>query len=182
MVFWNVLDGLILALLAVCIVVWPTQLISDRTNRWLRIAAIVLVVLQIVVDGPRAQLVPAYLVATLFAILLVAHRPGQEESSKVRESKEGIFKKLVRWTLVCGTAVVLLISILFCLLFPRFEYPALLKKAGAFGPVETQRVYDITNRYVLAFFNKHLLGENEPLFDVTRSDYEEVSVLSKGGD
>ena len=124
MVLWNVLDGLILALLAVCIVVWPTQLISDRTNMWLRIAAIVLVVLQLLVDGPRAQLVPAYLVATLFAILLVGNRSGRNEPSKVRESREGILKKLMRWTLVLGTAVILLISIVFCLLFPRYEYPS----------------------------------------------------------
>jgi len=68
--------------------------------------------------------VPAYLIASMFALLLVSQRRSRGESSKDRESQEGMVKKLARWTLVVGAGTTLLISVLLCLLFPRFEYPA----------------------------------------------------------
>src|SRR5262245_11778213 len=102
MIFWNVYDGVVLALLAVCVAVWPTQLISDRTNRGLRIAAVVLVFVQLFVNGPRPQLVTTYLIAALFMVLLSVDRRNSEEPSAVRESQEGFKKKFVRWTLILG--------------------------------------------------------------------------------
>src|SRR5690349_1674635 len=124
MIAWNVFDGLMLTLFAVCIFVWPTQLISDRVNLWLRVAAILLVVLQLMFDGPRPQLLPAYFIAALFLVLLLTHLRREQELSSIRENKEGLRKKIMPWCLVLVTSGLLLTSIVFCLVFPRFQYPA----------------------------------------------------------
>jgi hypothetical protein len=118
----NAFDGLILALLLICVVAWPTQWISDRGNRALRIVAVSVIILQLMVDGPRPQLLPAYLVALVVGILLIANRDGGKATS-IRESKARLVQKLARWTMVLGTGVFLLVSALLCALFPRFEYP-----------------------------------------------------------
>jgi predicted dienelactone hydrolase len=120
---WNAFDAITLSLLLICVIVWPTQWISDRQNRVLRIIAVSLVALQLIVDGPRAQLVPAYAIALLFVLLLLVNRHAANEPSKVRESKESLAKKLLRWTMVTGAGVFVLMSMLFCFLFPRFAYP-----------------------------------------------------------
>ena len=118
MITWIVVDWLILIGLAVCVFVWPTQLISDRQNRWLRITVISVCAVQVIVDGPRMQLLPAYLVAALFSILLIPRR-GMEEPSAIRESKESRGKKLVRWGMVAGSGVLVLAATILCVLYPR---------------------------------------------------------------
>jgi hypothetical protein len=119
MSLWNIFDWIVFALIAVCIAVWPTQLISDGLNRWLRIAAVVLVALQVLVGGPRLPWVPVYLIALLFALLLIADRRVDHEPSSVRESHEGTLKKAIRWTLVLGCAAALLASVVLSLLYAR---------------------------------------------------------------
>ncbi|MEO6078865.1 MAG: hypothetical protein ABIQ86_03695 [Steroidobacteraceae bacterium] len=128
MILWNVFDAVTLSLLAICIFVWPTQLISDNQNRWLRFFAVSLIASQLVFDGPRVQLFPAYFVAGLFAILLIPRRSAAATPSRVRESKERFVKQFARWTAVIGTGFVLMISIVYCLFFPRYEYPRPLGK------------------------------------------------------
>jgi len=120
MIIWNAVDWMILVGLLVCVVVWPTQLITDRQNRWLRIVVVGLCAFQLGVDGPRAQLLPAYLVAAVFLVRLIPRR----STLPATPSKEGIGKKIVRFSVIVGTGFVLLVSILLCLIFPRFEYPA----------------------------------------------------------
>jgi hypothetical protein len=105
-------------LLAACVIVWPTQWISDRANLWLRVAAIVLTALQAIVGGPRLQLLPAYLIAVLFLILLLANRNDGVEPSAIRESEESSIKTIVRWSMVLGTAGLLIVAIVLELFRP----------------------------------------------------------------
>lgn len=121
MSFWNVFDWVAWTLIAGCLVVWPTQLISDSLNRWLRIAAVGLVALQLLVDGPRLAWIPIYLIALLFTLLLVADRNVKDEPSSVRESQESSFKKAIRWTLIAGCAAALIASAVLSFLHPRID-------------------------------------------------------------
>jgi hypothetical protein len=114
----NMLDGVVLTLLAICIVVWPTQVISDAANRWLRIVAIAAAAFHAIVQWPRLPFVPAYLIAVLFALLLVRDRKRDEPSS-VRESRESAGQKGMRWILILGSAAALLATVALCLLTPR---------------------------------------------------------------
>jgi hypothetical protein len=116
---WNVFDWGVFALIAVCIVVWPTQLISDGVNRWLRLAVVGLVMLQCALEGPRLSLSPVYLIALLFALLLLADRRVKDEPSSIRERQEGSIKKAIRWTLILGCAAALLAAIALSYLYPR---------------------------------------------------------------
>jgi hypothetical protein len=109
-------DWAALALIAACIVVWPTQWISDTQNRWLRIAAIGSVAAQLLVAGPHFPLIPAYFVAALFVVLLVLDRRRSDESSAVRERHEGALKKAVRWTLILSCAGAWLASVVLLVL------------------------------------------------------------------
>lgn len=111
----NMLDGVVLTLLAICIALWPTQVISDGANRWLRIVAIVAATVHAIALWPRWPFVPAYLVATLFALLLVRDRKRDEPSS-VRESRESAGQKGARWILILGCAAALIATVALCLL------------------------------------------------------------------
>jgi predicted dienelactone hydrolase len=124
MAMGNLFDGLLLGLLAICVFVWPTQQVTDNQNRWLRIVAVGLVAFQLLVEGPRLQLLPAYLVGALFSILLIAWHLGDRQASAIRESNERFTKKLARWTLIGSTSFVLFLSALLCVCFPRYQYPA----------------------------------------------------------
>ena len=110
MTLTTTVTSIALILLAVCVVAWPTQWIPDRQYRWLRIAAVAAVVLQMIVDQPRLQLVPAYGVAMLFLLLLIAGPGTDGQPSSLRESQEGKRKKLVRWSLVMGSAAALVLA------------------------------------------------------------------------
>ena len=114
----NLHDGVLLLSLALCVVIWPTQLISDAQYRWLRIIAVGLTALQLVVDGPRNQLIPAYLVAALFLVLLIP-RASSAEPSAVREQTEGSSKRMARWAMVVVLGLMLALSMVLCAYFPR---------------------------------------------------------------
>jgi hypothetical protein len=115
----NMLDGLVLILFALCIAVWPTQLISDGANRWLRIAAVCAAVFHAIAEWPRAAFIPVYLVALLFALLFMRDRKVNGEPSSVRESREGTAKKGARWTLILGCAAALIATVALSLWLPR---------------------------------------------------------------
>jgi hypothetical protein len=115
----NFLDAVVLILLFACVALWPTQLISDGQYRLLRIAAVVLTALQLILAGPRVQLLPAYLVAGLFALLLLPRKGRSNVPSAVLEQQEGLAKKLVRWSMVVVAGLAVLASAIFCLVAPR---------------------------------------------------------------
>ncbi len=119
MLFWSVVDVAIFIALAACVFFWPTQLISDDQNRWLRIVAVGVVAMQLIGEGPRLQLLPAYLIAGLFALLLIPRGSADDEPSAVRESKESRLKKAARWAIVVTAASLLLASIFYTSLSPR---------------------------------------------------------------
>src|SRR5688572_19396703 len=47
------------------------------------------------------------------------------------------------------------------------------------GTIDGQRMLDLVNEYVLAFFDKHLLGQSETLLNGPIERYPEVTILSK---
>ena len=112
-------DVLVLLSLLAAVVVWPTQWISDRSYFRLRLAAVSLVALQLIVDGPRLQLIPAYCVALLFAALLILNRHDANEPSAIRERNESMAKKRLRWAMAAGSGVAVLCSVALCVLYPR---------------------------------------------------------------
>ena len=115
----NIFDALVLTLIAACVVVWPTQLISDGLNRWLRLTTIGSITAQLVLDGFRLPLLPAYLIGVMFAGLLLLDLRVRTEPSAVRESTEGSSKKAARWALIAGASLGLLLSIALSLAYPR---------------------------------------------------------------
>jgi len=115
----NRLDGVVLTLVALCIAVWPTQLISDNANRWLRIAAICAVVLHASIEWPRVAFIPVYAIALLFALLLVRDRKANDEPSSVREGREGAGKKGARWILILGCTAALVATVVLSFWLPR---------------------------------------------------------------
>ena len=117
----NVIDVLSLVLLGACVALWPTQLISDEVYRWLRIAAVATVVVQLFVIGWSVPMLPAYGVAMLFAVLLVSGPGTKHGPSRVRESTEGLKKKLVRWAMVSACGIALLLSIFLRFVWNRVE-------------------------------------------------------------
>ncbi len=50
----------------------------------------------------------------------------------------------------------------------------LFQITGALGPIDGYRMLEITEAYVLAFFDKYLKGQNVPLIDSPDNDYSEV--------
>lgn len=55
-----------------------------------------------------------------------------------------------------------------------------LKSFGLLGSIDGYRMLDILNKYVLAFFDKHIKGETESLLDGPSASYPEVLFYSKG--
>ena len=56
----------------------------------------------------------------------------------------------------------------------------LLRWMGALGPIEGQRMMEILNAYTLAFFDRHLQGEDGLLLDGPSPDFPEVTIASVG--
>ena len=108
---WLLIDWAILGLLGVCVLVWPTQWVTDDQNRWLRAVTVLGVIAQLAFEGLRIELIGAYAVALLFAIRLIP-RKGEVEPSAVRESKESTGATSMRWAMVLGSALAISISML----------------------------------------------------------------------
>jgi predicted dienelactone hydrolase len=47
------------------------------------------------------------------------------------------------------------------------------------GSIDGQRMVNLVNEYVLAFFNENLLGRSEPLLDGPDARYPEVTILAR---
>ncbi|MCI0356398.1 MAG: hypothetical protein L0099_15375 [Acidobacteria bacterium] len=57
----------------------------------------------------------------------------------------------------------------------------LFRKLGLLGPIEGQRMEEIMNAYILAFFDQHLAGRESPLLKGASPDYPEVVVRTRAG-
>ena len=55
-------------------------------------------------------------------------------------------------------------------------FSPVFKMAGFVGPIDGERMAEITSAYTLAFFDKHLKGEDVSLLEGPSSDYPEVTV------
>ena len=58
----------------------------------------------------------------------------------------------------------------------------LYQMTGLLGPIEGYRMLDITQAYVLAFFDKYLKGKEAPLLDSPADNYTEVDFRKKNAD
>lgn len=99
---WEIVVAVVDAL-GICLVVRPRR----RATRYAGPAPLIAVVLQLVFEGMRWQLVPAYLLAGLVAALLV-WRPG---------------RRFVRAMTVGSAAVVLAVAVALPIVFPVFRFP-----------------------------------------------------------
>ncbi len=48
------------------------------------------------------------------------------------------------------------------------------KRTGLAGPITATRAADLINEYVLAFFDRHIMGEDAALLDQSSDEYPEV--------
>jgi hypothetical protein len=113
----TLLDLSMFAFLGVCVLVWPTQWVTDKQNLWLRIASVALTGAQLVIEGPNPRLLGGYIVAALFALFLIPRGEDSTQPSSVRERDEGILKKRSRWMMVIFSAVCLMTSIAWSLFY-----------------------------------------------------------------
>ena len=106
---------------------------GSRANLQLRLAALGICLIQLVAEGPRLELVPAYLVAGVFAVLvaidMVRKLPATAANPSIqglpRSRSSGAFvRTLVRWTGITGGTLVLLLAALLCTAFDSLDYPA----------------------------------------------------------
>jgi hypothetical protein len=51
---------------------------------------------------------------------------------------------------------------------------------GVFGTIDGDRMATIINRYLLAFFDKHLKGVDSPLLHAPATEFPEVEFLARG--
>jgi predicted dienelactone hydrolase len=106
---------LILILLACMVAPGMRRSVSPRGNRHLRLAALGVCLLQLLVEGPRVELVPAYVMAGVFSILLLivaARRLPNTASHSGRTFGVAVF----RWTGI-GVGTVALLSAMLLYLF-----------------------------------------------------------------
>ncbi|MBZ0277932.1 MAG: hypothetical protein K8I60_17425 [Anaerolineae bacterium] len=52
--------------------------------------------------------------------------------------------------------------------------PAVASKIGLLGTIDAQRIETIMNRYLVAFFDRYLLGKDSPLLEAADPDFPEV--------
>lgn len=63
--------------------------------------------------------------------------------------------------------------------FSDWSLHEILKEFGMLGPIEAQRMIQIQNTYVLAFYNRHLKDHRAPLLDAPSSEYPEVLLQAR---
>jgi hypothetical protein len=64
--------------------------------------------------------------------------------------------------------------------FEPLAAPLLFIPAEVVGTIPGERAAQIINAYIVAFFDKHLLGESVPLLDGASADYSEVQFETNG--
>ena len=117
MMDWPMLvDSLMLASIAVCILIWPTQFITPVQNRWLRIVTVLLGVVQIAVSGPQPALVPAHLVLVIFIARLL---PKQNLADLNEATTSAPSLTLWQWAVIAASALALLTSVALRFAFVR---------------------------------------------------------------
>lgn len=126
------LDFILLSMLSIAVFATAVRARSRR-NRWLRLLALSACLIQLAAEGPRLQLVPAYAVAAVFAVLLLidvaSNRLGfatrdpiaiQTMSVSYAGASRGAF---MRWTAISGAAASLLLAIMVGVVFHSLDYP-----------------------------------------------------------
>jgi hypothetical protein len=155
-------DVLLIGALALCaLTTIMRRALTDRVNRALRLMAVCSCAIQLLAEGPRVQLVPVYLVASLLAAWslfdVTKNRqraaadgaPANERDGLVPagQSVVAILGWLARWAALGGATMALLLAGALCVTFPRVAYP---KPSGEFA-VGT-RVLRLTDRSRQEFY------------------------------
>jgi predicted dienelactone hydrolase len=124
---------LVLALLICMFATAMRRMAEPSANLRLRLAALGICLIQLAAQGPRLELVPAYLVAGVFAVLVAVDMTRKLPATAANPSIQGLppsrsrrafVRMLVRWTGIAGGTLALLLAALLCLAFDSFEYPA----------------------------------------------------------
>jgi len=124
---------LVLALLICVFASAMRRVAAPSANLWLRLTALGICLIQFVEIGPRLELVPAYLVAGVFAVLVAismtqkllakAANPSILDLPSPR-SRGAFMMTLVRWTGIAGGTLALLLAALLLAAFHSLDFPA----------------------------------------------------------
>ncbi len=124
---------LVLTLLLCVFATAMRRMAGSSANLRLRLAALGICLIQLVVGGPRLELVPAYLVAGVFAVLVAIDMTRKLPATTANPSIQGLppsrsggsfARTLVRWTGIAGGTLALFLAALLCVAFDSLEYPA----------------------------------------------------------
>jgi predicted dienelactone hydrolase len=124
---------LVLALLICVFASAMRRVAGSSANLRLRLAALGICLIQLVAGGPRLELVPAYLVAGVFVVLVAidmtrklpaeAAKPSIHSLSPSRSSGAFI-RTLVRWMGIAGGTLALLLAAMLLAAFHSLDFPA----------------------------------------------------------
>lgn len=124
---------LVLALLVCVLGSAMRRVAGPSVNLRLRMAALGICLIQLVAAGPRVELVPAYLVAGAFAVLVGIDMTRKWSAKAAIPSIQGpppsrsngtIIKTLIRWTGIAGGTLALLLAALLLAAFHSLDIPA----------------------------------------------------------
>ena len=124
---------LVLALLICVLATAMRRMVGANANLRLRLAALGICLIQLVAGGPRLELVPAYLVAGVFAVFVAIDMTRKVPATAANPSIQGLppsrsggafVRTVVRWTGIAGGTLALLLAALLCAAFDSLDYPA----------------------------------------------------------
>jgi predicted dienelactone hydrolase len=119
------LDLLLIAMLALCVLANAMRRkLGPRSNRRLRSIALGACFVQLAVEGPRLELVPAYVVAAVFALSLLIDLARNGFASAATRPSGSRIATFGRWLAVGGATVSLLLALTLCVALQSLDYPA----------------------------------------------------------
>jgi predicted dienelactone hydrolase len=118
-------DWLLISALAICVLAAAMRrVVAPHWSRWLRLAASTSCLLQLVAQGPRLELVPAYVVAAVFGVLVLVDVARNGRRTEAASSGSGSrIATFTRWTAIGGATVSLLLAVMLSVVLHSLDYP-----------------------------------------------------------
>jgi len=129
------LGFILISMLSICVVATVMKrVVGPRSNRWLRLIAFCSCLIQLAAEGPRLELVPAYVVAAAFAVLVLIdvarNRPGSVTRDSVAVQTASVphaggsrIATFMRWIGIGAATVSLLLAIMLRVALHSLDYP-----------------------------------------------------------
>lgn len=116
---WILIAALAISLLTSAM----TRVISRRASHWLRVASLASCLMQLIVQGPRLELVPAYLVSLVLALLVLIDVASGGPKTEAEPRRRSRVAKVIRWTAITGATVSLLVAAILSAALHSLDYP-----------------------------------------------------------